>query len=149
MPNDHLRKGPVSLAHQTYFITTVTHRRQPWFRDWKIGRLVCRAMQDSAQAGMIESHAWVIMPDHLHWLLTLRSDTSLPAMMKRFKATSAQQINRRLGRHGPVWQKAYFDHALRREEDLRAIARQMVANPLRAGLVQHIGEYPLWDAAWL
>jgi len=48
-----------------------------------------------------------------------------------------------------LWQKGYFDRALRREEDLKAMARYIVANPLRAGLVEHIGQYPLWDAIWL
>lgn len=54
-----------------------------------------------------------------------------------------------LGRNGPVWQRTYHDHALRREEDLRAAARYVVANPLRAGLAEGIGDYPFWDAAWL
>jgi REP element-mobilizing transposase RayT len=54
-----------------------------------------------------------------------------------------------LNRCGRLWQPGYHDHALRREEDLVATARYLVANPLRAGLVQHIGDYPLWDAVWL
>ncbi len=48
-----------------------------------------------------------------------------------------------------VWQKGYHDRAVRREEDLRHIARYIVANPLRAGLVRKVGDYPLWDAIWL
>ncbi|MEG2798132.1 MAG: transposase, partial [Pseudomonas sp.] len=50
---------------------------------------------------------------------------------------------------GTIWQKGYFDRALRREEDLKVMARYIIANPLRAGLVEHIGQYPLWDAIWL
>ncbi|MGH8412134.1 MAG: REP-associated tyrosine transposase, partial [Pseudomonas sp.] len=38
---------------------------------------------------------------------------------------------------------------IRRDEDLPAVARYIVANPLRAGLVEKIGDYPLWDAVWL
>ena len=49
----------------------------------------------------------------------------------------------------PVWQKGYFDRALRYEEDLKAAARYIIANPLRAGLVAQVGDYPLWDAIWL
>jgi hypothetical protein len=51
-------------------------------------------------------------------------------------------------RPGPVWQPGYHDHALRREEDLVTVSRYLVANPLRAGLVAYIGNYPLWDAIW-
>jgi putative transposase len=45
--------------------------------------------------------------------------------------------------------KAFYDHAVRKDEDVQGIARYIVANPLRAGLVKHIGYYPLWDAIWL
>jgi putative transposase len=38
---------------------------------------------------------------------------------------------------------------VRKEDDLVGLARYLVANPLRAGLVQRIGEYPHWDAVWL
>jgi len=43
----------------------------------------------------------------------------------------------------------FFDHALRVDEDLRRIARYIVANPLRSKLVPRIEEYSLWDAVWL
>jgi REP element-mobilizing transposase RayT len=69
--------------------------------------------------------------------------------MQGIKGRSAISINRALGSHGQLWQKSFHDHALRKEEDLLAIARYIVANPLRAGLVKKIGDYPLWDAIWL
>ena len=49
----------------------------------------------------------------------------------------------------PVWASAYHDHAIRDDEDLRAVARYIVANPLRAGLVKSVADYPFWDAVWL
>jgi len=41
------------------------------------------------------------------------------------------------------------DHALRSDEDLRAVARYVIANPVRAGLAQRVGGYPFWDAVWI
>ena len=49
----------------------------------------------------------------------------------------------------PIWQAGYYDHALRIEEDIQTVARYIVANPIRAGLVQKIADYPHWDAVWL
>jgi REP element-mobilizing transposase RayT len=89
------------------------------------------------------------MPDHLHWLVTLTGRPQLGRLMQRFKSRSAIAINRRLGREGKVWQSAYHDHGLRRNEDLQAAARYLVGNPLRAGLVEQIGDYPHWDAVWV
>jgi len=59
------------------------------------------------------------------------------------KAVTAHRIGRR------IWQDGFHDHALRQEEDLAEVARYIVANPLRAGLVERVGDYSHWDAVWL
>ncbi|MNR61582.1 hypothetical protein D3C85_1833710 [compost metagenome] len=69
--------------------------------------------------------------------------------MARTKSRITFALNRSIGRDGPLWQHGFHDRAIRREEDLQAVARYIVANPLRAGLVERIGDYPLWDAVWL
>jgi putative transposase len=89
------------------------------------------------------------MPDHLHWLVRLKDGTELGQLMRTVKCVSSWQINRALNRSGRLWQAGYHDHALRKEEDIVSTARYVVSNPLRAGLVKHIGDYPLWDAIWL
>lgn len=63
--------------------------------------------------------------------------------MRLLKGRSAHAIGK------PIWQANYHDHAVRKEEDLKEIARYIVANPLRAKLVSRIGDYSLWDAVWL
>ena len=92
--------------------------------------------------------AFVVMPDHVHWLFEL-GNLSLADVVRSLKAASAREINQHLGQNGAIWQKNYFDRAIRKDEDLRTIARYIIANPLRAGLVAHIGEYPHWDAIWI
>lgn len=149
MPYDDLRKGRFSTAGQVYFVTAVAKGRSPCFREFACGRLVVREMRSLDEEGLVRSLAWVLMPDHLHWLFELREAGDLAAVMKRFKARSARSINEFLMRRGTVWQRAYYDHALREEEDVREIARYIVVNPLRAGLVTSLGEYPFWDAVWL
>lgn len=149
MSYDALRKGRVSLPGYAYFITTVTHNRSPFFRDLWLARLVIQEMHQIEREGHVKSLAWVLMPDHLHWLLQLGEHALLPEVMKRFKARSARAVNNRLGRSGSLWQRAFHDRALRENEDVQGTARYIVANPLRAGLVKHIGDYPFWDAVWL
>jgi REP element-mobilizing transposase RayT len=96
----------------------------------------------------VENFAWVIMPDHMRWLLAPKDDC-LEHIMQCLKSKSAIAINRYTGSSGRVWQQGYYDHALRSDEDVKAIARYVIANPLRAGLVARLGDYPLWDAEWL
>jgi REP element-mobilizing transposase RayT len=143
-----LRKGRFSEPDRTYLITTVVHNRRPLFAEWPIGRLLVDELHAAENFGLVQSLAWVVMPDHLHWLVTLRSG-NLPALVQRIKGRSAISINRSLGSQGKIWQKGFHDHALRKDEDLQMVARYIVANPLRADLVERIGDYPLWDAIWL
>ena len=150
-----LRKGRYSQHNQSYLVTTNTEQRQTVFADFYLGRIVVQAMRHQHQQGKVHSLAFVLMPDHLHWLFTLQNDNTLAEVMKHVKGTSSYLIqkNRRksdaIHLHHPLWQDGYHDRALRKEEDLQQIARYIVANPLRAGLVKKIGDYPLWDAVWL
>ena len=100
--------------------------------------------------GWTETLAFVVMPDHIHWLFVLAKNISLSSVVANMKRHSARQINKSCGCQGSrIWQRGFHDHALRREEDVIHVARYIVANPLRAGLVSRIGDYSLWDAAWL
>ncbi|MDD5057003.1 MAG: transposase [Sideroxydans sp.] len=150
MTYDNLRKGRYSEPHRAYFVTTVLDERERrYFADFRCGRCVVAEMRALHDDGVVSSLAWVVMPDHVHWLFQLGESLDLPATMKRFKARSAQRANKHLVRRGTLWQKSFHDHALRDDEDLQGVARYIVANPLRVGLVAHIGDYPLWDAVWL
>ena len=144
-----LRKGRVSIPGQIYLITTVTVDRTRLFSDFQTARSVIAEMRLSVEWGELESFAWVLMPHHLHWPLALKQQHSLPNVMQSLKSRTAIAANRQLRRRGPVWESAYHDRALRKDEDLQGAARYIVANPLRARLVAHIGDYPHWDACWL
>jgi putative transposase len=145
-----LRKGRVSIPDQIYLVTAVTYKRRPFFNEFSTGRMVVKELIRSARFGTAQTLAFVVMPDHFHWLLSLGSPHSLSRVVSGVKSYSAVGVNRILSRQGePVWQRGFHDHALRREEDILHVARYIVANPLRTGIVKRIGDYPLWDAVWL
>ena len=112
-----------------------------------MGRRVVREMKRLHDSGVVQSLAWVVMPDHVHWLLELKSG-SLATLMQLLKGRSAFEINKAFGSRTLQWQKGYYDHAVREERDLAGMARYVIANPIRAGLVAWEGDYPLWDSAW-
>lgn len=149
MPHSkQLRIGRFSEDQRIYLLTATVEKREPVFMDFQLGRLLAAELKAAHVDGLVESLAWVVMPDHLHWLLVLQRG-SLSELMRRVKGRSARQINPLAGRNGRLWQDGFHDHALRHEEDVLPVARYIVANPIRAGLVQRVGDYPLWDAVWL
>ena len=144
----HLRRGRHAEPGRIYLLTTVIHAREPLLTDLYLAHLLVHELRSAETDDLVESLAWVVMPDHLHWLIRL-GDGALDDLMRRIKARSALAINRRRGKKGRLWQDGYHDHALRHEDGLKELARYVVANPLRAGLVERLGDYSHWDAIWL
>ncbi|WP_339461809.1 REP-associated tyrosine transposase [Pseudomonas sp. EA_105y_Pfl2_R69] len=144
----NLRRGRYSEPERLYLLTSVLLQRRPLFNDFALARLLVKELRVAHEQQQVASLAWVVMPDHLHWLVQLQTG-SLEQLMRRIKSKSARQINQYLGTQGPIWQQGYHDRALRKDEGLQSAALYIVANPLRAGLVKRIGNYPLWDAVWL
>ncbi|WP_191832943.1 REP-associated tyrosine transposase [Pseudomonas fluorescens] len=148
-PTSHrLSRGRVSIPGQLYLLTTTVEHRRPLFRDFDLARLLVAQLRYAQDKCLARSLAWVVMPDHLHWLVELQQET-LEVLMRRMKSRSTFLINRSQQYRGRLWQQGFHDRALRREDDVQAVARYIVGNPLRAGLVSRIGDYPHWDAIWL
>lgn len=143
-----LRAGRFSQPGQIYLVTATTIAREPVFGQWPTGRLLVRELKQAHESGLVCSLAWVVMPDHLHWLFELRTG-SLASVMQRVKSKTAKAVNKASHRQGKVWQDSYHDKAVRQEQDLVHVARYIVANPVRAGLVKSVRDYPLWDAVWI
>lgn len=143
----NLRVGRISAAHQIYMITSVTYQRQQFFQNLYAGRCVVQALKQAEQSA--HTLAYVVMPDHLHWLMQLKQGASLENSVRFVKATSARYIHQRSDSSGRIWAKGYYDQAVRKEGQVRDFARYIAANPLRAGLVKSVKDYPLWDAIWL
>jgi len=144
-----LRKGRYSQRNQIYHITSTTLDREPFLQGYEQGRFVVNAFRTEEMCGHSRTLAFVVMPDHFHWLIEQGDSSKLSITVSNVKSHASRKINRTLGRTGPIWQPGFYDRAIRRDEDIAAVARYIVANPLRAGLVDRIGDYPLWDAIWV
>jgi len=104
-------------------------------------------MTASDAEGRTESLAWVVMPDHLHWMFLLRA-TSLATVVRTTKSRAAKAINQLGKTRGAVWQSGYYDQLLRDENQWRMQALYIMANPLRAGLAAAENDYPYAWCRW-
>ncbi len=124
---DAARKGPMWLADREF----ADYAEYPILR--------------SAELGRYDLHAYVVMPNHVHLLLT--PHTPLSKISRTLKGVSARDINARLGRSGkPLWQDESFDHWIRNPEEFERIRRYIEWNPVNAGLVSH-PELWQWSSA--
>jgi len=84
---------------------------------------------------------YVIMPNHVHGLVTPAASWDLSAILHSWKSFTANRINREVNRRAALWQEETYDHIVRDEEELAACERYIVDNPVQAGLRE--GEYRL------
>ena len=138
-----LRRGRVSIPGQYYHVTCATVARAAVFVDWPTGFAVVSALRAAERSNDAHTLAYCLMPDHLHWLMQL-DKSILARVVGQMKGRSARATG-----NGRLWQRGYYDHAIRTDENLLNVARYIIANPLRAGLVKRLGDYPLWDSTWM
>jgi putative transposase len=124
-----------------YFLTTCTYQRHPTFRDHDAATKTIAQFLETAKAEQIEVLAYCFMPDHAHLLV---EGLAAFADFRRFVKNAKQQSGAAyaLTAKRRLWQKGYHDHVLREDEDPREIARYIIANPVRAGLVESPDQDP-------
>ncbi|MBD7987934.1 transposase [Luteimonas sp. Sa2BVA3] len=143
-----LRRGRWSQPGGIYLITFACAGRRPWFAEWDAASRVARALASAEAWGDASLLCWVLMPDHWHGVLQLGERETLSRCVGRARAHATRAWKPKdQGRQ--LWQRSFHDRALRAEERLVDVARYVVMNPLRAGLVGRIGDYPYWDAVWI
>ena len=142
-----LRKYRVSLSNQIYLITVCCNNREKPFLDCHAAQALSLTLHNVLKDKQSKILAWVVMPDHMHLALQLAGEETLARTMNRINSCSAIAVNRVLNRHAQVWQGAYHDHALRDEEQLHAAIKYLISNPIRAGMVEKLGDYPYWNIA--
>jgi REP element-mobilizing transposase RayT len=110
-----------------------------------IAETVWNSLQCGKALGHYEIHSWVIMPNHVHLLLTPR--VSLARLLNSMKAASAKHANRLLGRTGQsFWQNESYDHLVRDDNEFRRSRHYIEGNPVKACLVARPEDFA-WSSA--
>jgi len=99
----------------------------------RIAEVVAEALQHF-QASRYLLYAWCIMPNHVHGLFRPLPGHTVAEVLQAWKSYSAKRANQILGRSGQFWQREYYDHIVRDEEEFYRIVRYIVENPRKAGL---------------
>ena len=115
-----------------YFVSTQTAGHKPFFRHERWARLMVATLQNYDESGYT-LHAYVIMPDHLHLLIT--PSEALEKSVQLVKGGFSFRGKREFGWSGEVWQPGFTDHRIRDEEDWKRHLEYIRTNPVEARLV--------------
>lgn len=124
-------------------ITVVTAERRRIIQHFSNARTLIGYLKTENDLQRAHTLAFVVMPDHLHWLMQLGEGATLSQVVRGMKSLTSHRLG------CSVWQRRYHDHAVRHDENLKAMSRYIIANPIRAGLVSSVADYPHWNAVWI
>ena len=114
-------------------------------KDRRIAMIVRDSLAFLAES-RFELHAWVIMPNHVHLLITPLGGNSLTGIMHSLKSFTAHKANKVLCRSGSFWSKEYFDRFIRNAEHFAKTMRYIEMNPVKAGLCETPEEWEFSSA---
>jgi len=132
----------------TYFFTVVTYDRKPWFSGEKNVTILREAFRDIMARRPFVMEAVVILPDHLHCLWRLpEGDNDFSGRWREIKKRVSRQLDPRTNARNerPVWQRRFWEHQIRDEQDWRNHLDYIHYNPVKHGLVERVAEWP-WSS---
>jgi REP-associated tyrosine transposase len=128
-------------APGTYFVTSRTWESQALLFNERNVQALIETLMDYKAAGKYELHAFVVMPEHIHVLLTPALESSLERTVQLIKGGSSHRIGLLTPRRSPFWQRGFSDHRIRDAEDYFVHVRYIELNPVKRGLVRDAAEY--------
>ncbi len=128
------------LGPHAYSVTCATFKRTSYFTSNNAVALIMPALKDTSSKDKFAICTYCFMPDHLHLLVGGDEQSLLPRFVQSFKQTRGFQFKKSFAK--PLWQRGYYEHVLRKDEALRDVARYILNNPVRAGIVDDYRKYP-------
>jgi putative transposase len=128
---------------RTFFVTTVTANRRRLFQAESNANLLLRILEENRKKDRFQIHAFVVMPDHIHLLLTPAQEISLEKAMQFIKGGFSFQIKSKLN----VWQESFNEQRIKDANDYAQHRTYIEENPTRAHLATRPGLYPYSSAS--
>jgi putative transposase len=130
-------------SDRIFFITTVTAQRQPIFRRQSTANLLIETLAHYRDQQKFLLHEFVVMPDHIHALLTPSPEIPLERAVQFIKGGFSFRFHTR----GPAWQASFTNHRIRDVEDYERHREYIRQNPVRARLAEKPEHYPYSSAS--
>jgi putative transposase len=128
---------PAPQELRTYFVTSITANRRRLFQVDANAELLLQIICNHRTKNRFALHAFVIMPDHFHALLTPAPDVSLEKTMQFIKGGFSFQLKSKLD----VWMRSFNESQIRSREKFDTCRTYIEANPVRKGMVPSAEEF--------
>jgi putative transposase len=131
-----MRLAPQEI--RTFFTTAVTANRRRLFQSEQNAELLLRILQDNRQKDRFQLHAYVIMPDHIHLLMTPAENVSIEKAMQFIKGGFSFKLKSAYD----VWERSFKEHRIKNKQDYEHHKTYIEQNPVRANLSPTPEQFP-------
>ncbi len=123
------------------FVTVCTKGKDAVFSHRQLAEDLVALLKTLCEVHEMPLYAYCIMPDHAHFLLSASRTKDIIGFVRDLKSRSTR-IAWQHGYRGRIWQRSFYDHFLRQDEDCRLVADYIIHNPVRNGIVRQWSDYP-------
>lgn len=142
VPRRNASPEGITESRRIFFVTAKTHGSRPLFQIERNASLFIEVLRSCVARGAFKVHDFVVMPDHVHILISMDASCSVERAMQLCKGGFSFQIKRRHGYLGEVWQRGFSEVRVYDEESLQRHRHYIALNPVRAGLAAAPGLFP-------
>ncbi len=128
-------------------MTICAHMHSNLFQRNEVAELLVATITKYRDAGEFELEEFVVMPDHIHLLLSLEAEQRLSRVVQLVKGGFSHELQKHGFEFPAVWQAGYYDRRVRNAEEYAQIKQYIRQNPVRRGLVQRAEEYTYSSAS--
>ena len=130
-----MKPGRLISPPGTYFVTFSTWQRRRLFVIESYVRAFLKTLYRHRREGRYELHAFVLMPEHVHLLLTPALDVTIERAVQLIKGACSHELGGIIGRKREVWQRGFTDHRIRNEVDFTHHQNYIHQNPVERRMV--------------
>jgi len=141
-PRRNAGSSQILSSSRTFFVTAKTSMGRGLLQSERNATLFIDVLRSYVAAGKFRVHDFVVMPDHVHLLITVSGDISIEKAMQFIKGGFSYRLKRELGYAGEVWQHGFSEVRVNDGESFRRHREYIAANPVKRGLVDSPEDFP-------
>ena len=141
-PRRHADPDKIISRARTFFATTKTSQGRPLLQSQRNATLMVDVLRSYVAAGKFRLHDFVVMPDHVHLLITVGGDMTIEKAMQFIKGGFSFRLQKETGYLGEVWQRGFSEVRVDNSQSFLQHREYIAGNPVKAGLVDSSEKFP-------
>jgi putative transposase len=127
---------------RTFFVTTGTSMGRRLLQSERNANLLIDVLRSLVSEHKFDLLDFVVMPDHLHLLLTVHDEMTIEKAMQLIKGRFSHRLSHECGYKGEVWLRGFSEVQVMNQNGLETHREYIAQNPVKAGIVASVDEYP-------